>query len=613
MFFLGFISFLQINFLPGWLLLTFLKLKTSNKLEKFIFSFALSWWLNYFLVSLLTYFNIYTRPTVIFIIIIELVLFIFTNHKSSLTRTNLKVFDRNYIIVFLPLLVLIFIYLQIFISTLLDFSIFSTWDAVVSWNRWATDWSKNIFPKLTWEYPQLAPSNWSLSYVLMGNPNIQFWNKLSMILFPVNTMLIFAQLALKKKNNLYLLGIPIFHLSLIYFYNFGFAIDGYVDIVLAFYSFLSFYIIFINHQQKYLLSLIFASAAAVSKQFGILMLGLISVLNYKNIIKNRPSFLFWSLLSLATISWYVYKEYQFSIGADTSNIDVLLFETAKEQSLGTNTNILPKILFGLNRLFGIYIEQRILFVFLVFLSLYACRQKMGRLIFFLFVLPFFLIWSIYFSYNNMNFIIAIPFLTLSCLIGLDKLISHINHQKLNNFIIASITLLLIFFIVARGHPITNINWSTSPITLTLIIMFLARPKKVPTLPFLSIFLTVICFIGIFFLKDTVLLSNQTQQQRKLGVPKLNEKIYEYNRTVGIKGKIITSYQYLCFLPDLKDYCIVYSLPLNLSEVVKNKASYILSLDTMLTPETLHLVNYNIKKGVFKQIFDYEGTRLIQIN
>ncbi|MFA5025306.1 MAG: hypothetical protein WC503_02275 [Candidatus Shapirobacteria bacterium] len=620
MFFLGFISFLQIIFLPGWLVLSIFKLKCSNLLEKFIFSFALSWWLNYLLVTFLTSFGLYTKPVVIIVVIFELILFFIIHKKSNFKKISLNFLtncfkNRTNTIILIPVLTVLVIYFILLVNNFLELSIFSAWDAVVSWNRWATDWSQNIFPRLTREYPQLIPSNWSLGYVIMGTSIIQFWNRLSILLFPINIASIFVLIALKKKKYLYLLGVPIFHLSLIYFYDFSFATDGYVDVALAFYSFLSFYVFFINHQQKYLLSLLFASAAAMSKQFGVLFYGLISIINVKRIFKNSHSFFYWILLSLITMGWYFYKQFQFASGADASNLDTLLSETAIVQSLGTNTNIFPKFFFGLKRLFGIYIEQQILFVFLVFLAIYACRQKEARAILGFFVLPFFLIWSIWFSYNKMNFFIAIPFLIFCSLLGFDILMTHTKHQKIKYHLLLTTSLLFTFTILLNNYQVIKPSWPIYLIVFNLVVLFFHHLRKhtLPALPLLGALFVFIYLIGKFYLTDTILLSNQIQQQRALGNPELNKIIYKYNQNIGLRGKIITNYQYLCFLPELKEHCLIYSLPLSIDEAIKNKASYILSNNTMLTPKTIEIVNNNIKEGLFNQIFSYQGLRLIQID
>ena len=84
--------------------------------------------------------------------------------------------------------------------------VFNVWDTIFSWNRWAVDWSYNQFPALTYEYPQILPANWSLSYVIMQNKEVQAFTKAIMSLFSLFTILLFFDLARIKKNLVYLLG-----------------------------------------------------------------------------------------------------------------------------------------------------------------------------------------------------------------------------------------------------------------------------------------------------------------------------------------------------------------------------------------------------------------------
>src|SRR5690606_4925023 len=43
-------------------------------------------------------------------------------------------------------------------------TVFQNWDAWASWDRWAVKWAENRFPGDTWEYPQLIPTSYSLTY-----------------------------------------------------------------------------------------------------------------------------------------------------------------------------------------------------------------------------------------------------------------------------------------------------------------------------------------------------------------------------------------------------------------------------------------------------------------
>jgi len=73
--------------------------------------------------------------------------------------------------------------------------IFQQWDAVVSWNRWAVDWAANRLPYATSIYPQLLPTNLSLSYVFMQSSEVWVFAKAFQFLFCLMLLLAMLDLA----------------------------------------------------------------------------------------------------------------------------------------------------------------------------------------------------------------------------------------------------------------------------------------------------------------------------------------------------------------------------------------------------------------------------------
>ncbi|MGH8574150.1 MAG: hypothetical protein ACREX8_16475, partial [Gammaproteobacteria bacterium] len=63
-------------------------------------------------------------------------------------------------------------------------SVFTTNDAVLSWNRWALSWAADEAPKRTVMYPQLVPILYAVVYVLVGDPTLQVLSKPVAIAFP---------------------------------------------------------------------------------------------------------------------------------------------------------------------------------------------------------------------------------------------------------------------------------------------------------------------------------------------------------------------------------------------------------------------------------------------
>ncbi len=75
----------------------------------------------------------------------------------------------------------IVMFLVIAYPALINFQgIFTLWDAVVSWNRWAIELSDNTYNPLNGAYPILWPAIWSLIYEAQGSTVVWFVAKATM-------------------------------------------------------------------------------------------------------------------------------------------------------------------------------------------------------------------------------------------------------------------------------------------------------------------------------------------------------------------------------------------------------------------------------------------------
>lgn len=615
-------------FLPGWIFVTLLKFKFKSWLEKILFSFAISWWLNYFLVFILAILGLYTKEILIILIGFEIFIFfvICRNLYVGLNRYKVRKMSSKYLWILLPVALTVIFYLLNILGLIHKLSIFSTWDAVVSWNRWAVDWNNGIIPQQTMLYPQLIPSNWSIGYVLMGTTIIQFWNKLSMIFFSICTMLIFVLWSIKRKNYIYLLGIPIYHLAITFFYNFNLAIDGYVDIALSFFFFIVFYSVYGRTSMNRLFGLLLASAAAVTKQIGLLFFGIISLISYKEIIKKSSHLYSWLLLGLMTASWYFLKQIQIMRGNDFSNVSNLLQLTKIAQGGNGFFGIISRFWIAAKLLFGTDIKQQLFLIILIISTIIGCFKKQGRLVTALFIIPFYVIWSICFSYDKRNFAVVIPFLVFSALIGLNYILSKIKNSRLKVIVLSIFSFYLTYMVLVTSHSVIydnlkilsnnlNIGYILVVIILFFLVYYLFVIRKV--ILYVPIFIfclfVMVYFIGKYRNTDRVLLSNQIDQQKMLGDSGLNKEIYKYDDTVGIKGKIVTGYQYLCYLPGLEKYCILHPGELSISEARRLGALYILNPDVWMTPEAVIDMDNGVHIGYYKQVLNVNGIRMVELN
>ncbi|MCE5347760.1 MAG: hypothetical protein LLG13_15945 [Bacteroidales bacterium] len=419
-------------------------------------SFALSLIINYIIVSFLSYFHIYTRFALIILLIAEFIFLasVFVFHKLNIDKFNgrktyneiiheinllFKLQKSAYDVIKFSLFILS-ILLLIYLSILLIFNIgkiFNAWDAVFSWNRWALDFYNNKIPTGTYHYPQLIPANWSISYVLCGYP-LQFIPRGLMplfLIFPVYSLII---LGIKQKSTVFF--------SSVFFLFLGFNrlnwTDGCVDVPVAFFSILAYISLILikkeDHEpdkKKYiLLSTIFVCGAAVTKQAGIFVVVIYPLLlyfltkdkfewTYQNIIKFSSFFL--TMVIIIVLPFYSYVEIAIRSGSETSEIHYVTNEIYHGASY-------PERLLNACRLFSDVFSSRLIFVICIYPFLLSFTDKTFRLWNFVFVIPYSIIWAIFFSYDLRNVAIVIPFFCLGIGVGLDIILKRLQTLPLIN-------------------------------------------------------------------------------------------------------------------------------------------------------------------------------------
>lgn len=168
------LSFLSAVFLPGSVI--FGILESINKIPKnhfnisffIIFSFIVSCCFNFMLIYFLVSVGIYTKSVVISIFMLEIIAFLYLFKDRIFlplkTHTILLNGTRREKILF-AISILIALY---FLNKCLQADIFWHWDAVVSWDRWASEWTRGKFVLNEGGYSQLYPMLLSLGYTASG-------------------------------------------------------------------------------------------------------------------------------------------------------------------------------------------------------------------------------------------------------------------------------------------------------------------------------------------------------------------------------------------------------------------------------------------------------------
>ena len=551
---------------------------------------------------------------------------------------------------------------------------FFTGDVGITWNRWAVDWYNNRLPGLTWHYPQLIPANWSITYVIMQNASIQFFAKPLMALFPIMTLFLFLDLALKKRDYTYLIGLYLYAALIRHYYDPVFIVSGYVDIAVSFFAFLALYVFILcldNGEfdvRGIFFVPLFACAAAVTKQAGLYMIPFAltwtfymgvapptqkaalpadrSKTNGKvwffrklfpgvNKKRNRFSFKkdYKTIVSIIIIiavflSWYVIKEIHVGKGSDSSEISYIIQDIWKGK---TYLQRLDDALEGLSKKWGESGKGSLFFYTILLFFILGLFHRDTRWIA-VFILPYIILWGCFFSYDSRNLNLALPFIVYVSSFGITFLIDKIkrikSRDKLKKLSIAAGPLL--FLVGAAAYYWKSLN--TLPLKLISVTgievdgLCKARNCWLMTL----ILGTVVCLsfpiylnplnavlkkyrlkIAYIFIvlspllwilnssayNPSYMLKRQESLQRKIGHTMLNEKLYEYHQKIGLKGKILTNYQFMKYLPQLKRFYRKNQLVVTLKSLEKIGKEE--KIDYLLMPRG------RISKRILEKIEEYE--------
>lgn len=433
-FFLGLLSLLQCWFLPGLVLLLFIK--RIKFFEVILLSLPLSLVVNYILILSLSIFNIYKRDHIFIIIILEIVIIIYKFYLINYYKKIYLFFVRlisfnskiyNFRFTFLDIIIFILFLFYIFLALNNIGEVIHPSDPLIMWNDWALEWHKGRLPVSSGDYPQAVPILLSIIYLLTQNIEVEFFSRILFLIYPLWVFLIFIYcLSFLKK---FLIEIK---LSLIFFALFNFYIFrhyamniGYVDPILLVYTSISGMLLCQLIKEKiylnkyfFFISCVIISGAGIVKQTGLLVSFIFPILFFiflEEKLKKKIIYLFVSMLVIFFIvaPWYLHKVYSyFILYSDSSNI-----VTLSKQVSGT---VLNKIFRGGDYLFSWSLP----FVFL--LIFYAIKNRYLLIVFLLFVVPFFLIWSIIFGNDSRNFAIAIPAIGLILGFGYFNFLKYFN-------------------------------------------------------------------------------------------------------------------------------------------------------------------------------------------
>lgn len=462
----GILSIFQAWFIPGFLFLLFYR--KIKILDVIVLSLPLSLVINYILIYVLVNLNLYSQSIFFIIILLEIILiFSILIQRYSINfliseidkffsmEKNSKLININFSLINLIILLLLVVYSFYALKNLGQ--PVQAGDPLDMWNKWAISWSKNEIPYHV-EYPQAVPILYSISYVLLNSYEVEYFTSAVCLIYPIWIFVIFFRLTYlfpKKKLliKLSLIITTLFLLSILRNYS---LFVGYSDPILVLastsigYVFLYFFYEKKNNfsYKKNLSNLVLISliavAPAITKQMGLLVSFMFPVFyflynNFNDKLVYKNFIIISLIIFIVSISWYIFPIYHYY----QLNFETTYFGKLSDSAMmGTeNSNLFMKIDYGLHYLFW---KFKYLILILVLLSF---KNKYSLSIFLLIVLPYFLIWSLFFVADNRNFVMVSPFLGFILSVGLINLISFFQLLKPKIFQYSKIIIIIIFSVI----------------------------------------------------------------------------------------------------------------------------------------------------------------------
>lgn len=444
-FLLGMLAYAQLFFLPGALLLKAMEYR-ANPLQFFLLSAGLSLVCNYVLVYGLVSLGLYATSIVRSLVGVEILGLLWIYRQALLQPVRHALgpsrwpaycryllrdcFSVYHVLLFVAAIITLVLYGSLFAHHIGQ--IFHVDDEVNSWNLWALSWAGGHFPEHSSNppgiYPQLIPINFSLIYVLMGrvvgHPYLVTFARAIMPLFPMACFLILLDLAVRLRETRYLLAIPL--LGFIFIVMLGKYIPrGFVDIPLATMTLLAFSLLITGDESDRQLDLktvivlaVLAGGIGVTKQGGLYVSLLLPVFTYRLFGAAKRFFMrprvfwcvFYGIILALIVPWYWHTQlvhHQFTMG----NVRYLTHGIYIQEHRNTFFARLGWVL------------KKTAFPFLpcLMLSIIDMRDNKQWRSMMLFVMPYMLLWAIFFSYDPRNLALTLPILSLSAAGGLERL------------------------------------------------------------------------------------------------------------------------------------------------------------------------------------------------
>jgi len=610
-------------FLPGFLLCRILRLD-RGAIRTCLSAFALSLILNHFGVVLLTSVSLYTRSVVLAIVLAEMGFLVWFVRKDLLNpitdlfkadRENLRLFRREWevgaswaekalLFVVFALSIWVVAYHSGFVLTTVGKS-FSQWDALMSWNRWAIDWAANRTPYMTYRYPQLLPTNWSVVYVLAGSSDLWMFPRWLMPLFPLALLFGLVDLGLRTRGRAYWFALPAVGWLMALLPS-ELRTDGYADAAIASLSFMPIYLLIswapdirsdgnnaLNKRLPavWLAGALMAVAASQTKQQGLVIAALYPVYLYWFFLTKTPlgrrqkiSQMIKSaaLILVLAAPWYLYVESTIRAGWDYNVLpDIVTLGRGSRQGLEHLWHAV-EVCRDASFINSLWPSQRPGAICLVLLALGLLTRRGCQLA--IVGVGWFILWAVFLSYDIRNISLALPFAGLIIGHGAAA-VSRLGSGRANND--------------ER--------------------FFALRIDRVPLGAAALLLVAVVLYFSVAGPNKQTLLDRQTEQLKTApagGIAEIKQALHDSSIIpASPSSKILTNYFHLGFDPDLRPryvYCSFNEAAEIDSRIRDTGAEFICYYDVL--PSWSHLYfDQQIERGRFTLIWRESSITLLKVN
>jgi hypothetical protein len=420
---LGFLSLCQITFLPGYLGLRVFNLPVRGLLQTVVYSFALTLVGNHTLVYALFSAGLYKASVMYGIVALEWLGLFYLMRKehfgfrvslpSEETLARYRALWGSHPV--LGRLILIPVFASLVAAVILCYrhfgSVFLMNDDVLSWDRWGVEWATSR-PLGTGLYPQLLPTNFSITYLMLGNTDVKMFAKAIMPLFTLATLLLFLDLFHKTGQLFWLVGLSCYAFLLSFFFEPDFLASGYAEIASAFFAFMTLHASLQDFDAscaKPALVAIFASGTLLTKQGGVYVFALAFCWLVAHFVRLRDRIAWRTpvliLVAILLMNWrWVMTEWHVWRGETLTNIVYLTKDIHAGKTYPQRWRTAWQMI---ERARGPGCKALVLLIAAgVFLSL---LHPHGRWVFLLMLAPFYVLWALFFSYDTRNLAMDIPF------------------------------------------------------------------------------------------------------------------------------------------------------------------------------------------------------------